>query len=277
MTLTVTRLAPALGALVQGIDLSLPVSADALEELRAALVRYQVLFFRQQSITPRQHRDFAARFGELHTHPIYPQHPEASEILVLDTESVDLKDNAIWHTDVTFSATPPMGAVLVARQLPQSGGDTLWASSFAAYDALSDRLKILLEGLTATHDFTKSFPLKRFGLNAADAERWNETRIKNPPLSHPVLRTHPESGRKGLFVNEGFTTEINELPEQEGKALLDFLFAHQARPDFSVRWRWTSGDIAFWDNRSTSHYAVDDYRPARRIMHRATILGDRPY
>ena len=277
MTLTVTRLAPALGALVQGIDLSLPVSADALEELRAALVRYQVLFFRQQSITPRQHRDFAARFGELHTHPIYPQHPEASEILVLDTESVDLKDNAIWHTDVTFSATPPMGAVLVARQLPQTGGDTLWASSFAAYDALSDRLKVLLEGLTATHDFTKSFPLKRFGLNAADAERWNETRIKNPPLSHPVLRTHPESGRKGLFVNEGFTTEINELPEQEGKALLDFLFAHQARPDFSVRWRWTSGDIAFWDNRSTSHYAVDDYRPARRIMHRATILGDRPY
>lgn len=277
MTLTVTRLAPALGALVQGIDLSRPVSADALEELRAALVRYQVLFFRQQSITPRQHRDFAARFGELHTHPIYPQHPEASEILVLDTESVDLKDNAIWHTDVTFSATPPLGAVLVARQLPQSGGDTLWASSFAAYDALSDRLKVLLEGLTATHDFTKSFPLKRFGLTAADTQRWNETRLKNPPLSHPVLRTHPESGRKGLFVNEGFTTAINELPEQEGKALLDFLFAHQARPDFSVRWRWASGDIAFWDNRSTSHYAVDDYRPARRIMHRATILGDRPY
>ncbi|WP_313955589.1 taurine dioxygenase [Paraburkholderia sp. BCC1886] len=277
MTLTVTRLAPALGALVQGIDLSQPVSADALEELRAALVRYQVLFFRQQSITPRQHRDFAARFGELHTHPIYPQHPEASEILVLDTESVDLKDNAIWHTDVTFSATPPLGAVLVARQLPQSGGDTLWASSFAAYDALSDRLKVLLEGLTATHDFTKSFPLKRFGLTAADTQRWNETRLKNPPLSHPVLRTHPESGRKGLFVNEGFTTEINELPEQEGKALLDFLFAHQARPDFGVRWRWASGDIAFWDNRSTSHYAVDDYRPARRIMHRATILGDRPY
>lgn len=277
MSLNVTRLTPALGALVQGVDLSGPISAQVQREIREALVRHQVLFFRNQDISPAQHRDFAARFGDLHTHPIYPQHPEASQILVLDTDVVDVKDNAIWHTDVTFSATPPLGAVLVARQLPENGGDTLWASSFAAYDALSDRLKILLDGLTATHDFIKSFPLRRFGQTAADRQRWEETRLKNPPLSHPVIRTHPESGRKGLFVNEGFTTEINELPEEEGKALLDFLFAHQSRPEFSVRWRWALGDVAFWDNRSTSHYAVDDYRPARRVMHRATIFGDAPY
>jgi taurine dioxygenase len=277
VSLNVTRLTPALGALVQGVDLSGPISAQVQREIREALVRHQVLFFRNQDISPAQHRDFAARFGDLHTHPIYPQHPEASQILVLDTDVVDVKDNAIWHTDVTFSATPPLGAVLVARQLPENGGDTLWASSFAAYDALSDRLKILLDGLTATHDFIKSFPLRRFGQTAADRQRWEETRLKNPPLSHPVIRTHPESGRKGLFVNEGFTTEINELPEEEGKALLDFLFAHQSRPEFSVRWRWALGDVAFWDNRSTSHYAVDDYRPARRVMHRATIFGDAPY
>jgi taurine dioxygenase len=277
VSLSFTRLTPALGALVQGIDLARPMSADEQQEIRQALILHQVLFFRDQNISPIQQRDFAARFGDLHTHPIYPQHPEASQILVLDTEAHDLKDNAIWHTDVTFSETPPLGAVLAARQLPENGGDTLWASSFAAYDALSDRLRILLEGLTATHDFTKTFPLKRFGLTAADRQRWNETRLNNPPLSHPVVRTHPESGRKGLFVNEGFTAEINELPEEEGKALLNFLFAHQSRPEFSVRWRWALGDVAFWDNRSTSHYAVDDYRPARRVMHRATILGDKPY
>ncbi|MFM0223223.1 taurine dioxygenase [Paraburkholderia dipogonis] len=277
MSLNFTRLTPALGALVEGIDLAQPIDQDVRDQIREALTRHQVLFFRNQIFSPLQQRDFAAQFGDLHTHPIYPQHPAASEIMVLDTEAVDLKDNAIWHTDVTFAETPPLGAVLVARQLPEYGGDTLWASSFAAYDALSDRLKTLLEGLTAKHDFTKTFPLKRFGLTEADRQRWNETRLKNPPLSHPVVRTHPESGRKGLFVNEGFTTEIDDLPEEEGKALLNFLFAHQSRPEFSVRWRWALGDVAFWDNRSTSHYAVDDYRPARRVMHRATILGDKPY
>jgi taurine dioxygenase len=271
------RLTPALGALVEGIDLAQPVDKDTRDEIRTALAHHQVLFFRNQRISPRQQRDFAGQFGDLHTHPIYPQHPEASEIMVLDTDALDLKDNAVWHTDVTFTQTPPLGGVLAARQLPESGGDTLWASSFAAYDALSGRMKALLEGLTATHDFTKNFPLKRFGLTESDRQRWDETRLKNPPLSHPVVRTHPESGRKGLFVNEGFTTEIDDLPEEEGKALLNFLFAHQSRPEFSVRWRWALGDVAFWDNRSTSHYALDDYRPARRVMHRATILGDKPY
>ncbi|MCW1248388.1 taurine dioxygenase, partial [Pseudomonas sp. SAICEU22] len=199
------------------------------------------------------------------------------EVLVLDTAVTDVRDNAVWHTDVTFLPTPAMGAVLSAKLLPAFGGDTLWASGIAAYEALSAPLKSLLEGLTATHDFTRSFPLERFGNSAEDLARWEEARRKNPPLSHPVIRTHPVSGRRSLFVNEGFTTRINELSESESEAILKLLFAHSTRPEFTVRWRWQANDVAFWDNRVTQHFAVDDYRPARRVMHRATVLGDVPF
>ncbi|MCD4485769.1 taurine dioxygenase [Chromobacterium vaccinii] len=277
MSLQLTRLSPALGAVVEGIDLARPLDDEQRRALNEALLRHQVLFFRGQDITPLQQRNFAVRFGDLHTHPIYPQHPDAREIVVLDTDVVDLQDNAIWHTDVTFIETPPLGAVLAARQLPELGGDTLWASGIAAYGALSASLKARLEGLSAVHDFAKSFPLTRYGLTDDDRRRWDETRRKHPPISHPLVRIHPESGRRALFVSEGFTVAVNDLPEAEGQALLQFLFAHQSRPEFSIRWRWQPGDVAFWDNRCTIHYAVDDYRPARRVMHRATILGDRPY
>lgn len=277
MNLQLTRLSPALGAEVEGIDLARPLDDEQRRALNEALLRHQVLFFRSQDITPLQQRNFAVRFGDLHTHPIYPQHPDAREIVVLDTDVVDLQDNAIWHTDVTFIETPPLGAVLAARQLPELGGDTLWASGIAAYEALSASLKARLEGLSAVHDFAKSFPLTRYGLTDDDRRRWDETRGKHPPISHPLVRIHPESGRRALFVSEGFTVAVNDLPEAEGQALLQFLFAHQSRPEFSIRWRWQPGDVAFWDNRCTIHYAVDDYRPARRVMHRATILGDRPY
>ena len=277
MNLQLTRLSPALGAVVEGIDLARPLDDEQRRALNEALLRHQVLFFRSQDITPLQQRNFAVRFGDLHTHPIYPQHPDAREIVVLDTDVVDLQDNAIWHTDVTFIETPPLGAVLAARQLPELGGDTLWASGIAAYEALSASLKARLEGLSAVHDFAKSFPLTRYGLTDDDRRRWDETRRKHPPISHPLVRIHPESGRRALFVSEGFTVAVNDLPEAEGQTLLQFLFAHQSRPEFSIRWRWQPGDVAFWDNRCTIHYAVDDYRPARRVMHRATILGDRPY
>lgn len=167
--------------------------------------------------------------------------------------------------------------MLSAKQLPAYGGDTLWASGIAAYEALSAPLQQLLAGLTATHDFTKSFPLERFGTTPEDLARWETARRNNPPLSHPVIRTHPVSKRKALFVNEGFTTRINELSEAESEAILKLLFAHATRPEFTIRWRWQENDVAFWDNRVTQHYAVDDYRPARRVMHRATILGDAPF
>ncbi|WP_043310699.1 taurine dioxygenase [Pseudomonas sp. ML96] len=276
MSLNITPLSPALGALVGGIDLRQPLSDVNQQAIEQALLDHQVLFFRAQPIEPRQQAAFAARFGDLHIHPIYPNIPEQPEVLVLDTAVTDVRDNAIWHTDVTFLETPALGAVLAAKQLPAYGGDTLWASSSAAFEALSKPLQRLLDGLTASHDFTRSFPLERFGNTPEALERYHEVQRQHPPVTHPVVRTHPVTGRKGLFVNEGFTTRINELEPAESDALLRFLFAHSTRPEFSIRWRWQENDVAFWDNRITQHYAVDDYRPTRRVMHRATILGDRP-
>ncbi|MEC5397437.1 taurine dioxygenase [Uliginosibacterium sp. H1] len=270
-------LTPALGAVVEGLRLDQPLAETARQQVHAALLKHQILFFREQSLTPRQHRDFAARFGDLHVHPIYPNVPDQQEILVLDTHADNLPDNDNWHIDVTFIETPPLGAILAAKQLPPTGGDTLWASAAAAFDALSAPLQKLLIGLTAEHDFAKSFPASRHTLTPAAKAQWEATRTKHPPLTHPVVRTHPESGRKSLFVNEGFTTRINELSQRESDALLAFLFVHIARPEFTLRWHWREGDVAFWDNRITQHYAVADYLPHRRVMHRATILGDRPF
>ena len=277
MSLTITPISSALGAQIDGVDLTRPLSPLQRDAIEQALLEYQVIFFKEQSITPQQQARFAANFGDLHIHPIYPNVPEQPEVLVLDTAVTDVRDNAVWHTDVTFLPTPALGAVLSAKQLPAFGGDTLWASGIAAFEGLSRPLQVLLDGLTATHDFTKSFPLERFGSTPEDLQRWEQTRKNNPPLSHPVIRTHPVSGRKSLFVNEGFTTRINELSEAESEAILKLLFAHSTRPEYTIRWRWQENDVAFWDNRVTQHYAVDDYRPNRRVMHRATILGDAPF
>ena len=275
--LTITPLSHALGAQISGVDIAQPLNVEQRDAIEQALLKHQVLFFRDQPITPEQQARFAANFGDLHIHPIYPNVPEQPEVLILDTAQTDVRDNAVWHTDVTFLPTPAMGAVLSAKLLPAFGGDTLWASGIAAYEALSEPLKVLLQGLSATHDFVKSFPLERFGNTPQALEQWEATRKKNPPLSHPVIRTHPVSGRKSLFVNEGFTTRINELSDSESEAILKLLFAHATRPEFTIRWRWQTDDVAFWDNRVTQHFAVDDYRPARRVMHRATVLGDVPF
>lgn len=277
MSLTLTPISFALGAQIEGVDLTQPLSLEQRDAIEQALLKHQVIFFRNQVITPEQQARFAANFGDLHIHPIYPNVPEQPEVLILDTAVTDVRDNAVWHTDVTFLPTPALGAVLSAKQLPAFGGDTLWASGIAAFEGLSKPLQTLLDGLTATHDFTKSFPLERFGSTPEDLARWEQARKNNPPLSHPVIRTHPVSGRKALFVNEGFTTKINELSEAESEAILKLLFAHATRPEYTIRWRWQENDVAFWDNRVTQHYAVDDYRPNRRVMHRATILGDAPF
>lgn len=277
MSIDIQPLSPALGAQISGVDLSRDLTGEQRNAIERALLDHQVLFFRDQPITPQQQARFAAHFGDLHVHPIYPNVPEQPEVLILDTAVTDVRDNAIWHTDVTFLPTPALGAVLSAKKVPAYGGDTLWASGIAAFEALSRPMQTLLDGLTATHDFTRSFPLERFGSTAEDLARWEETRRKNPPLSHPVIRTHPVSGRRALFVNDGFTTRINELDAAESDAILKLLFAHSTRPQFTLRWRWQANDVAMWDNRVTQHYAVDDYRPQRRVMHRATILGDAPF
>lgn len=277
MTLHITPLSPTIGAVIEGVDLSRELTPALQREIDAALLAHQVLFWRDQPLTPFQQARLAQQFGDLHVHPIYPSVPGQPDVLVLDTAVTDVRDNAIWHTDVTFLAEPAMGAILTAQQVPPFGGDTCWASAISAFEALSRPLQTLLDGLTATHDFAKSFPLERFGSDAQALARWEQTRRQHPALSHPVVRTHPVSGRKALFVSEGFTTHINELSSAESRALLDLLFAHSTRPEFCVRWQWRQGDVAFWDNRVTQHYAIDDYRPQRRVMHRATIMGDRPY
>lgn len=276
MLIAIETLTPAIGGVVEGVDLSRPLEDAVFHQIHAALLDRQVLFFRDQSITPFQQRALASRFGPLHIHPIYPNLPEAPEILVLDTERNDLADNALWHSDVSFSETPPLGAVLVARKLPEAGGDTLWASATAAYAALPEALKRTIEGLTATHDLALSFPPERFAADPAARAQLEAAKQKNPPISHPVVRTHPETGAKAIYVSEGFTSHIDGLPKAASDALLGVLFRHVTQPQFQVRWRWRLGDVAIWDNCVTQHYAVDDYRPHHRIMHRATIVGDRP-
>ncbi|HWT97675.1 MAG TPA: taurine dioxygenase [Terriglobales bacterium] len=275
--LTLTPLSPTIGAVIGNIDLAAPLNDSAFANIEQALLSHQVIFFRDQRLTPVQQRDFAARFGQLHIHPIYPTTPEAREIIVLDTDLANPPDNNIWHTDVTFIATPPMGALLYARHLPPLGGDTTWSNSIAAYQALSADFQRFLDGLTASHDFEKSFPRSRYGSTPEDDARWQQTRATHQPVSHPVIRTHPVTGQKGLYVNFGFTLKIDQLSQAESDAVLSLLFAHIARPEFTIRWQWQVNDLAFWDNRCTQHYALADYLPHRRVMHRATIIGDRPF
>ena len=277
MPFQVKPLTPAIGAVIERVDLAQPLSDDLLGAIRQALLDHKVIFFEDQHITAVQHRDFAARFGQLHTHPLYPGVPEAPELFILDNHAGNPTDNDAWHTDVTFIETPPMASILYAKSLPALGGDTLWSNMQLAYEQLSTPMRDMLVGLDAVHDFARGFPTRGIVANAAGAARHAEEVAKHPPVLHPVVRTHPETGADGLFVNYGFTERIKGLRRKESGAILDMLFAHIQQPEFLVRWRWSENAIAFWDNRITQHYAVNDYLPHRRIMNRATVLGDRPY
>jgi taurine dioxygenase len=275
--IAVTTLTPTIGAVIHGIDLANHLDDGDIAVIRAALLRHKVIFFEDQQITPVQHRDFAARFGSLHTHPLYPGVPEAPEMFVLDNHAGNPTDNDAWHTDVTFIETPPLGAVLHARLLPEEGGDTCWADMQAAYEALSKPMQRFLAELDAVHDFNRGFPQGGQVAKQAGRDKATKALDEHPPVLHPVIRTHPETGADGLFVNYGFTERIKGLRRNESDALLNMLFVHVQKPEFQCRWRWKPNAIAFWDNRCTQHYAVNDYLPHRRVMHRATILGDRPF
>ena len=277
MTIQATRVARALGVVVSGVDISQDLPQPAIDELSKLLIEHQILFFRDQPISPQAQARFAARFGTLHVHPVYPVMPELPQIMLIDTHPGFLPDNDNWHTDVTFSETPPLAGILAAKRIPSAGGDTMWSSMSAAYEALSEPMRRFLDGLTAQHSIAKSFPPERWQSDPAFKERYERAVAKHPPVTHPVIRTHPVSRRKGLFVNEGFTTHINELSPQESQSVLAFLCAHVARPEFTVRWSWRVDDVAFWDNRVTQHYAIADYLPERRTMHRATVNGDKPF
>jgi taurine dioxygenase len=267
----VEPIAGALGAEVSGIDLRKPLQADAIAEIRRAWLEHQVLFFRNQPLTVDEHKAFARRFGELHVHPVLQQmadqgHPE---IVVLESDARRPVVADAWHSDVTFEREPPLGSILRAVAVPDAGGDTMWASMTAAYDALSEPMKQVLGGLRAVHSGAGF--RKRATAQQAEALAQNET------TTHPVIRTHPETGRKAIFVNSAFTKAIDGMKPREGEALLGFLFEHVTRPEFSCRFRWRQDSIAMWDNRCTQHRVVADNLHAYRRMERVTLLGDRPF
>jgi taurine dioxygenase len=273
--LTVDKLTPAIGATVAGVDLAAPLAAERIDEIRRTLDEHLVLFFENQSLTRVQQRDFAARFGPLYVHPFYPGKDDAPEVMILANDEKHRGAADRWHNDVTYLSTPPMGAVLFTDEIPSLGGDTLWANMYLAYEALSPPMQSLVSGLRAVHSFAKNFTPERFSAMGMD-DRREQMYADHPPVSHPVARTNPATGRKALYVNQDFTSHIEGLTPRESDALLRLLFEHMAQPELQVRWKWRAGTVAFWDNRWTQHCALADYFPARRTVRRATILGERP-
>jgi taurine dioxygenase len=273
--LKIRQLTPAIGATIEGLDLRAPLGDEEVGTILDALSRYLVLFFAEQSLTPRQQRDFAARFGELYTHPFYPGEPEAPEVMILAHDATHRANADRWHTDVTYLEKPPKAAVLYAEEIPEVGGDTLWANMYLAYETLAAPIKELVCTLRAVHSFAKNFTAERFRALGIESLR-EQVYAEHPPVSHPIARTNPQTGRKALFVNQDFTSHIEGLSARESDMLLRFLFEHMAQPEFQVRWRWRPRTVAFWDNRWTQHCALADYFPASRRVRRATILGERP-
>ena len=267
------RIAGALGAEVRGVDLSRPLPKAQFDELKRLWLEHLVLFFRDQDLGPAQFMAFARQFGEPVEYPLVKGiegYPKIIEVKKLEHERVPF--GGVWHSDTTYLERPPMASMLIARELPPQGGDTLFASMYAAYDALSPGLRKLLEGLKAVNTSTK-----------ADASRTREDRIRTDgarksdfTAEHPVVRTHPETGRKALYVNPGHTVRFAGWTEEESAGLLEFLFEVQTRPEFTCRFAWQPGSIALWDNRCAQHNPVNDYHGHRRVMHRITLAGDIP-
>ena len=265
----------AIGAEISGFDLAEPASDALIAAIRNAWLKHGVLFLRNQPLPPAQFQAFAERFGEVIEYPFVKGiegHPLIIPVLKLPHERNNF--GGIWHTDTAYLEAPPMATMLIARELPPFGGDTLFASGAAALEALSPALQRMLEGQKAVNTSAK-----------ADVTKTREDRVKDAPTAqstkelsaeHPVVRTHPETGRKSLYVNYGHTARFVGMSEEESRPLLDFLFAHQARPEFTCRFTWRVGDIAFWDNRCVLHNPVNDYHGYTRLMHRVTLKGERP-
>jgi taurine dioxygenase len=272
--LEVRPLTPTIGAEIFGVDLRRPLDAGTLKDMRAALLDWKVLFFRDQDITTEQHLDFARNFGALEVHPFAPQKPGYPEVLAITHDRERPGKENTWHSDVTWRLEPSLGSILRSLEIPAVGGDTLFADMYAAYDGLSDEVKARIEGRTAIHDFAHfRVGLRKRGKSEAEIEEYNKA---YPPAEHPVVRTHPETGRKGIYVNAAFTQYIVGMERAESDALLKHLYAQAAIPEYQCRFRWGVNSIAFWDNRASQHYAVSDYWPAVRRMERVTIIGDKP-
>jgi len=274
-TLDVAPLTPTIGAEIGGIDLSRPLDPQTRDALRALLLEWKVLFFRDQDITTEEHLAFARNFGALEVHPFAPHKPGFPEVMAITHDRDNKGRENTWHSDVTWRIEPSLGSVLRALEIPPIGGDTLFSDMYAAYDGLTDTVKEKIEGKQALHDFAHfRRGMRKRGMSEEQIEAFNR---QYPSVEHPIVRTHPETKRKALYVNAGFTQHIVGMEREESDALLKHLYAQAAIPEYQCRFRWQTNSIAFWDNRASQHYAVSDYWPQIRRMERVTIVGDRPY
>ena len=272
--ITVTPVAGALGAEINEAQLA-NINDATFNEIHAALLEHQVIFFHDQELTHEQHKAFGRRFGQLHIHPfLQPLKSEGHpEFVVLESDAQHPFVAEAWHSDVTFQPEPPLGSILRCVAAPEFGGDTMWASMYTAYEALSDTMQRLLSGLVAIHDTSSTFSRDTYRTEHIGGKRAEQI----VAAEHPVIRTHPETGRKALFVNSTFTQSIKGMKPAESAALLNFLYRHIESPDFSCRFHWRKNSMAMWDNRCTQHRVVADNLAAYRRMERITIMGDRPF
>ena len=271
--LTLKKVTPHCGAELHGVDLANPTNSD-MEAIRDAYHEYGVVFFRNQNLTPEDHIAFARRWGDIDINKFFPangEYPEIAEVRKEKTQTTNIGGG--WHTDHSYDQIPAMGSVLVARELPETGGDTLYASMYAAYDSLSDGLKKTLGSLRAVHSNVKAFGAAGLYKNSDQGGGFKGSDLVGEAV-HPVVITHPLSGKKALYVNPGFTMHFEGWTEEESQPLLNFLYAHAARPEHTCRFVWQPGSVAFWDNRATWHFAVNDYHGHSRLMHRITIAGE---
>jgi taurine dioxygenase len=268
-TIQATKLTPHIGAEITGVDLSRPLTDEQFQAVHDALIEHQVIFFRDQRLTPASQKAFGQRFGPLHIHPASSDHPDGHpEVMVIHAdEHSRWVAGEHWHSDVSCDEVPPMGSILYLEEVPPVGGDTLFASMYTAYETLSEPIRRLLDELTAVHDGAHYY-VGRYGSEG-------EAKVY-PRAEHPVVCRHPVSGRRLLFVNRSFTTHIPALSRSEGDAILEMLYRHIETPEFQCRFKWRPGSVAFWDNRCVQHQAIWDYHPHRRHGHRVTIQGQRP-
>jgi len=278
-TISVKPIAGTLGAEVAGVDLSGPLCDRVIGEIRAALLDHLVIFFRDQHLTAEQQLDFGRRFGQLQVHEFVEAMAGYPEILEVRKEPEETRNfGGGWHTDVSYLERPSLGSVLYAREVPEFGGDTMFANQYRAYETLSDGMRAMLDGMTAIHSARRPY-----GPNAARAQEYGPSSMHfifseaaHAEIEHPVVRTHRETGKKALYVNRTFTLRFKDMTEEESAPLLNYLCDHAVRPEFTCRFRWRANSIAFWDNRCVQHNAINDYGGARRVMHRVTIEGERP-
>ncbi len=272
--LNIRKLTPAIGAEIAGVDLSGPLSPQVCDQIYDALMQHQVVFFRDQHISPENHMALAGSFGDPEPpHPVYPHVDGFESVMKLENHPDNPPDTDGWHTDLTFRQQPPFASILWASKVPECGGDTLWMNLYAAYDALPAGIKRDLEGMTAVHDMGDF--RNNFAVGEDDGARLTAAHQRFGSAIHPVVRTHPVTGRRFLFVNDGFTVHLNGLKAGDSRALLNYLLTHMNQPEFQLRFTWRDHSLAIWDNRCTMHYAVADYLPHYRCMHRVTVVNDR--